>query len=78
MLSFKKVSDEVLEVKEVVKNGNEVDIVYVYYDLGHSKKSVTVDHQIDKPVCEIPFTEKFMSWLTKQFYHQLQECGMLC
>ena len=73
MYLFKKVNDKVLEVQEVIKGES---VSYVYYDLNSFKKSATVNHPLDKPVFEIPFTEQFMSWLTKQFYSQLKACGI--
>ena len=72
MLEYRKVNDDILEVKETTMSFIKTFVRYSYYNIKTWYKSDVVKEPTNNPVCFIKMSENSINWVKKYYIPKIE------
>lgn len=74
MLKFNKVSENVVEMEQIINGYQDFEVSYVYCDLKNMVKSGVLKEKTDNPEFKYPITKECLNFINKQHFEEILVC----
>jgi len=74
MLKFNKISENVVEMEQIIYGYRDSEFSYVYCDLKNMVKSGVLRKRTDNPEFKYPITEQCLKFINKHHFEEVGVC----